>query len=284
MGGPLERPSHSLKFREAPVDAPQPSESASEGVADCPAETADPPDTRAAREPPPSTHKWGFGAFFLAWAVFLVVSVVVSATVNLHDPSERVGNGLLLALILPTLSAGVVAVVIPFVRGNGPVTDFRLRCSWEDLRAGLTIGAVGMVLTTVASVLWAKWIGDDQATSTVSRLLAGVRLRPAVAVVVFLHVWLVAPICEELLYRGLLWGAMERLRWSQTTVFVLTTAAFAIGHFEPERTVLLLVIALPIGLARMVTGRLAASVVAHQLNNFLPALGMLMISLHLMPS
>jgi len=43
------------------------------------------------------------------------------------------------------------------------------------------------------------------------------------------------------------------------------------------------VITIPIGLARMVTGRLTASVIAHQVNNFLPALGLLLVSLGLLP-
>nr|WP_246300331.1 CPBP family intramembrane glutamic endopeptidase [Actinopolyspora biskrensis] len=133
-------------------------------------------------------------------------------------------------------------------------------------------------------MLWTRWVGTEQANSAVGSLLEEVRLPPALAVVIFLHVWLVAPVCEELLYRGLLWGAMEKLRFSQVTVFLLTTAIFAIGHFEPARTVLLLVIAVPIGLARLITGRLTASVVAHQVNNFLPALGLLLMSLGLLPA
>ena len=51
------------------------------------------------------------------------------------------------------------------------------------------------------------------------------------------------------------------------------------GHLEPLRTTLLLVIAVPIGLARFFTGRLLGSVVAHQMNNFLPALAILLTGL-----
>ena len=52
--------------------------------------------------------------------------------------------------------------------------------------------------------------------------------------------------------------------------FVVTTLLFALAHFEFTRTPLLFVVALPIALARMRTGRLTASVVAHQVNNLLP--------------
>ncbi|CAM05227.1 hypothetical protein A8924_6401 [Saccharopolyspora erythraea NRRL 2338] len=228
-------------------------------------------------------HRWGFGAFFLAQAVFVLVSVMLAAYFgSLHDEGSRFGVALVLMLMVPTLLAGAVAVVITMVRGNGPRVDFGLEWRWKDVTTGLGIGAIGLVTTTIASTIWLSWVGPD-AQSTVSGLLDGVRLPPALAVVIFLHVWLIAPICEELLYRGLLWGAMERLRWSRVTAFVLSTAVFAIGHLEPERTLLLLVIAIPIGVARMVTGRLTASVVAHQVNNFLPAVGLLLISLGVMP-
>ncbi|MEV0704410.1 type II CAAX endopeptidase family protein [Saccharopolyspora sp. NPDC050389] len=232
-----------------------------------------PPEAAPAR-----THRWGLGAFFFAQAIFVLVSVTLAAALGSPD-----GMALVLMLVLPTVLAGAVAVLITVVRGNGPRLDFGLEWRWSDVTTGLAIGGIGLVTTTIATMLWVRWTGPD-AQSTVSSLLDGVQLPPALAVVIFLHVWLVAPLCEELLYRGLLWGAMERLRWSQLNVFVLSTAVFAIGHLEPERTALLLVIAIPIGVARMVTGRLTASVVAHQVNNFLPALGLLLLSLGLLPA
>ncbi|MGW3469218.1 CPBP family intramembrane glutamic endopeptidase [Saccharopolyspora sp. NPDC000995] len=225
------------------------------------------------------THRWGLGAFFFAQAIFVLVSVTLAAALGSPDSVT-----LVVMLVLPTVLAGAVAVVITVVRGNGPRLDFGLEWHWSDVTTGLAIGGVGLVTTTIASMLWMKWMGPGEGQSTVSSLIDGVQLPPALAVVIFLHIWLVAPLCEELLYRGLLWGAMERLRWSQLNAFVLSTAVFAIGHLEPERTVLLLVIAIPIGVARLVTGRLTASVVAHQVNNFLPALGLLLISLGLLPA
>ena len=234
---------------------------------------------------PKRTHRWGFGAFFLAEGVFVLVSVLLSAHFgHLSQTGPRFAPALLLSLVLPSVLAAGAAVLITVVRGNGPRADFGLRWSWSDVRTGLGIGGVGLVTTTVATELWVAWAGPAHANSAITELIGGGRIPPAVAVLVFLHVWLVAPLCEELLYRGLLWGAMERLRWGQLAVFALSTAMFAIGHLEPERTWLLLVIALPIGAARLVTGRLTASVVAHQVNNFLPALGILLISLGLMPA
>ncbi|GAA2356949.1 type II CAAX endopeptidase family protein [Saccharopolyspora halophila] len=227
---------------------------------------------------PVRTHRWGLGAFLFAEAVFVLTSVVLAAVFSAPGTAAVV-----LMLVLPTVLAGLVAVGITLVRGNGPRLDFGLQWRRSDVTTGLAIGGIGLVTTMVATTLWMRWEGAG-ANSTVSSVLDGVRLPPALAVLVFLHIWLVAPVCEELLYRGLLWGAMERMRWSQLNVFVLSTALFAIGHLEPSRTWLLLIIAIPIGLARMVTGRLTASVIAHQVNNFLPAVGVLLIAMGWMPA
>jgi membrane protease YdiL (CAAX protease family) len=104
-------------------------------------------------------------------------------------------------------------------------------------------------------------------------------MNPLLAVLVFLDVWLIAPLCEEILYRGLLWGAMERRSWNRWLILVITTVVFAAAHFELLRAPLLIVIGLPMGLARMLSGRLPASIIAHQINNFLPALGLMLLLL-----
>ncbi len=259
------------------MTAPQPPDSRDEG--------AQPPaEARSTQPVVPAVPRWGFGAFFLAEAVFVLASVALAAVFGDFGERASAGPVFVLILMLPTLLAGAVAVAATVVRGNGPRHDLGLHWHKSDVTTGLTIGFAGLVVTTVATMAWTRWVGPDQASSAIGSLLQGIRMPPALAVVIFLHVWLVAPVCEELLYRGLLWGAMERLRFNQITVFVLTTAIFAIGHLEPARTVLLLVIAVPIGLARLVTGRLTASVVAHQVNNFLPAVGLLLMSLGLLPA
>ena len=86
----------------------------------------------------------------------------------------------------------------------------------------------------------------------------------------------VAPLCEEIVYRGLLWGAVERLRVPRWVPFVVTTLLFALAHFEFTRTPLLLVVAIPIALARLYTGGLLASIVAHQVNNLLPGVALML--------
>ena len=244
----------------------------------------------AAPKPPP--HRWGFGAFLLAEAVFLATAVLVRIAAMLpyllrgEDPPRDAdglavlpGPMLVVALALPPLAAAAVALIATRVRGNGPVIDLRLRFGWRDVGIGVACGFAGLVLTIPLSWLWVYVVGEDRANSAVGEVFDGLTLPVVLAVLVFLDVWLLAPICEEILYRGLLWGAMERREWNRWIVLGISTAVFALAHFEPVRAPLLLFIGLPIGLARMLSGRLAAPVIAHQVNNLLPALWLMLVLL-----
>ncbi|HEY3260897.1 MAG TPA: CPBP family glutamic-type intramembrane protease [Pseudonocardiaceae bacterium] len=238
------------------------------------------------RRPP---HRWGFGAFLLAEATFLVTSLLVPVVAMFPyvlrdrgvapDRTALPGPVLISALAVPPLLAAAVALVATKIRGNGPVVDLRLKFGWRDVGIGAACGFGGLLPTLLLGWLWVYVVGEDNATSAVGEVFDGLHLPAALAVLVFLDVWLVAPICEEILYRGLLWGAMERREWNRWLILGVTSVVFALAHFEPIRAPLLLVIGLPIGLARLLSGRLAAPIIAHQINNFLPALGLLLLLL-----
>lgn len=247
-----------------------------------PLPTVGPPRT----DPP---RAWGFGAFLLAEAVFLLASMVVPVVAvipytmwhpgSVTDDSPMPGPVLVAALTVPPLLAAIVGLLVTRLRGNGPVVDLRLRFGWRDVGIGVVCGVVGVFLTVPLGLLWSRWVGEEDATSAVSEVFDGRQLSILLAVIVFLDVWLLAPVCEEIIFRGLLWGAMEHREWNRWLVLVLTTTVFALAHFEWKRAPLLLAIGLPIGVARMLSGRLAAPVIAHQINNFLPAVALTMLLL-----
>ncbi|GAA3461790.1 CPBP family intramembrane glutamic endopeptidase [Saccharothrix longispora] len=239
------------------------------------------------REPEParSGQRWGFGAFLLVEAIFILSAVFITAIAR--TSGTDLGNSvafILVGSIVPTVLAAAAAVAITHLRGNGPLQDLRLGWDWADVKVGLKLGALGLVLTYVAAVVWSRVVGDQNATSAIGELVDGAALPLGAAVAMFLYVCFLGPVCEEVIYRGLLWGAIERQRWSRWAAFTLTTLIFAASHLEPLRTSLLIVIAIPIGIARLITRRLTASVVAHVVNNFLPGLTLLLVSVGVMPA
>ncbi|WP_367128509.1 lysostaphin resistance A-like protein [Saccharothrix sp. HUAS TT1] len=218
--------------------------------------------------------------FLAAQVTMMVVSVLVLVSAGSVDSAPADG-WLLALLVLPSSSAAVVAVLGVTWLGGGPRAgrvwrELAVRWNLRDVGIGLALGVGGLALTLPAAAAWAAWVGDDQATSAVGDAFAGRELSRVAAVVTFLAVWLIAPLAEELLFRGVLWRALEHLRWNRWVVFAVTSLVFSLAHLELLRTPLLLVLSIPIGLARLLTGNLVASVVAHQVNNFLPALALLL--------
>ena len=241
------------------------------------------PDATVSSQPAvasPPAHRWGLGAYVSVEAVFLLASVAVAAV--LGDRLTSSAGALAIALVVPTVLAAGTALLITWARGNGPAVDLGLQWSRRDVGLGLAFGFGGLVVTIPASILYLAIAGSDT-TSAVGEEFNGVRSGPVLAAVVFVIVVLVAPLCEEIVYRGLLWGAVERLGAHRWWALGITTVVFALAHFELTRTPLLFVVAIPIALARLYSGRLVASVVAHGVNNLLPAVSLVLMLLGVLP-
>ncbi len=231
-------------------------------------------------QPPRAPHRWGLGAYLLVEVTFLLLSVLLSYLLAGRLTSSA--GAIALALAVPTVGAAGLALLITRIRGNGPRIDLGLRMTRRDVVIGLLCGLAGLVITIPASLLYVAIVGTD-ASSAVGDAFGGVRAGPVLAILVFVIVVFVAPLCEEIVYRGLLWGAVERLGANRWWTLVVTTVVFALAHFEFSRTPLLLVVAIPIGVARVITGRLSAGVIAHQINNLLPGVVLMLSVLGAVP-
>lgn len=224
--------------------------------------------------------------FVAAEVVFLALTLLTLAWYVSADPSivergQLPNSGLLVLLIVPALGAALVAIAATALFGAGSRTarlrrELALRCGPRAAGTGAAIGLGGLLLTIPVATVWANWADGDRATSAVSEALADRQLPTAAVVTVFLVVWLIAPAAEEVLFRGALWQALEHWGINRWVVFAVTSGLFSLAHLELLRTPLLLVLSIPIGLARMFTGSLVGAIVAHQVGNFLPALTLLL--------
>jgi membrane protease YdiL (CAAX protease family) len=77
---------------------------------------------------------------------------------------------------------------------------------------------------------------------------------------------LMAPLVEELVFRGLLYGWIES-RCNSTAALIVSSLAFAAAHFEPAHIVLVLPLGFLFGWLRQRTNSLVPSLVAHVVNN-----------------
>lgn len=212
----------------------------------------------------------GFGGFYV---VSLIVTGAASAVAVDPDAVRTSLRGpVVLLALLPNLLLGVGPAAVAWWRGNGPLRDFGIRFTREDLSVGFSCGVVALAAGLVVNYLLQAWVyhgrnalnaGQEIQQLTGSR---SVWLVIALVFIVFL-----APLSEEMLVRGALWGALEYHRVPVSLVLPMTALVFAFLHQEPTLTLGLFCQGLALGWARMRTGRIGASMIAHATNNLVPA-------------
>lgn len=163
----------------------------------------------------------------------------------------------LLPLLGLFFGVGLLAVIVamaPLGRAALPALGFR-RVGWKPLVLG-TLGTTA--LSVAVSQLGIEPQGVKQAMN--------IAREPAAFLITLFLLAGLAPLVEELVFRGLLYGWIES-RWGAGLAFVVSSLAFAAAHIEPAHALLVLPLGLMFGLLRWRTGSLWPSLVAHMANN-----------------
>jgi membrane protease YdiL (CAAX protease family) len=214
------------------------------------------------QQDPPADLAWGLIAFLVGFGAYYLVSLAIIGFLPPPD-GPRAGARLVVPLVA-NLLLGLVPWWFSRRRGRGILEDFGFLPTRRDVMVGLACGVVSLVAGLIISLLVARII-PPQAAPVSSHLDAWL-----VAYVAFLVIG--APITEELLVRGALWGALAHYGVPRLTILALTALIFAFLHLDPSRLASLFAQGLAIGTARLVTGRIGASMVAHATNNLLPGI------------
>jgi uncharacterized protein len=217
---------------------------------------------------------WGFTAFFVGYGGFYLVSLIVSglfpSRASGFDPTRPPDLGpLLLLAFAPNVLLGLVPALFSWFRGRGLRSDFGIVPTLRDVKVGLACGAVALLASLLLGAVLISLSGPPP-EERISQLAHGPK---SIWLLLFLlFAFIGAPLTEELLMRGALWGALEHYRVPRAAILVLTALIFAFIHQEIWRLPVLFVGGIAIGTARMITGRVGASMIAHATNNFLPTL------------
>jgi uncharacterized protein len=222
------------------------------------------------RAPGPSI---GLAEAAVAWLGAWLVGNIVSAAILAAEGSERPSEAPLWVVVASAVALWVplLAVVWTVSRrfGTGDVlADFAVRFRMSDL-AGVPLGALcQLVLVPVLYWPLQRWWPDtfdaDKLEENARDLwdrADGLWLVALVAIVV-----IGAPFVEELVYRGLLQGAMTR-RIPGLPGVALVALWFAVIHFRPVEYLGLFAFGLVLGVCAWRTGRLGLSIVAHMAFN-----------------
>jgi len=172
---------------------------------------------------------------------------------------------------------GMVAIAALLARWRG----FAVASSFGWRRCGTVILAVALLagLSLEPALGWFAVLLVEQfevLDAAHMEAIAGfLREGPAAQRMLFAAVVLVlAPVAEELLFRGFLWSTLER-SLPPGLVWLLTSLIFALYHFDPLHVLSVLPLAVALGWLRMVSGSVWPAIAAHFGNNAVAVLWLL---------
>ncbi len=229
---------------------------------------ADEPD----RLPPPArlTLPLALGAYFVG---LVLSAVAVSQMVEDGSGIEAMNGVETFVSSLPLfLSLAGGALVIPALGGLSPGSALRLdRFRWYDVPAGLVGGALAQLALIPIYAPILKFIDDD--VSTAARELTD-RFSDNELWLLVLMVAVVAPLCEELFFRGLVQGGLER-SLPTAPALALSAVIFGAVHFQLLQFLGLGLFGLVLAVALNRTGRLSVTIFLHMGFNLMGLAGLL---------
>lgn len=212
---------------------------------------------------------WGLGdvaAGVLAAQVLSIVAVgVVFAATGWQSLSDSPiwATGVLQIPLWLGLSGAVV--LAGRLKGNGVAADFGLAMRPLDAPLGIVVGVASqLVLLPVLywPVLELSGRSSDELSEPAEELASRAQ-GSAGWVVLAVMVVIAAPVVEELFYRGLVLGSMNKRGWSPWLSIVASSALFAAMHFQPLQFVGLFAFGVVLALLTRVHGRLGPAIWAH---------------------
>ena len=206
----------------------------------------------------------------------MLTGVVLGAIAVLGDlgalatDSEReidVGTAWLpFLIVVPALLQACYVLWVVRRKGRGASADLAVRFKSVDLGIGAVLFAAGVTVATASAVAMEQLFGINPSAAVADLIedsdstaggISGWILLLAVLVA------LVIPVIEEIVYRGLLWSALEKRGMGETAVLIVSSLIFAAIHLEPARFPILFVLGVALGYGRIRTGRLGPCVTAH---------------------
>jgi membrane protease YdiL (CAAX protease family) len=212
-----------------------------------------------------------FGGYAAAWILGQFLFLVIVSAADAMGAVDLVEGD---PIPIPLLFIGTSVSWLVYIgmlswlsrrEGTGSfVDDYGLAVEWRDL-AGLPIGvAAQLVLLPLVywplTELWPGTFNEDKLSENAEELVDranGIGVPLLVVMVV-----LAAPVVEELVYRGLLQGALVR-RIGRIAGLLVAAAFFALVHFRPVEYPGLFVAGLVFGACALVSGRLGPAIAAH---------------------
>lgn len=214
-----------------------------------------PPEDRGVAEPPSLTRPWGLGdatvALLLGYAAAIFVGMMLG-----FDESSPIGE--LFVANLPLYAAlGGTPWLVTTLRGAGPGAELGLRVRPIDLAAV----PLGGALQVAVGWAYAPFVERSRLEAPARELADRAGGSWGWALLVLMTV-VIAPVVEELFYRGLVQRTLRR-RLTAPAAVAITAVVFAALHFQPLQFPGLFAFGVLAGALAVRSGRLGPAMAAH---------------------
>lgn len=184
--------------------------------------------------------------------IFLLALPVIGFGVVQFLPDHGIMTALGAFFVIGLLA--VILAAAPLGRAAFPTLGLR-PASWKYA----IVGALG----TLALSIGVSQLGiEPQGVKQVIELVR----EPRQLILSLLFLALLAPVVEELVFRGLFYGWVAG-RWGGLPALIVSSLAFAAAHFEPAHVILVLPLGILFGWLRWRSDSLLPSLFAHVVNN-----------------
>jgi membrane protease YdiL (CAAX protease family) len=171
-----------------------------------------------------------------------------------------------IALLQIPYDGALAAVAIFAVRrkGNGVVRDLCARMRWLDIPVGLAIGLVAQVVGNLLylPIYWLTDVTSKDVSEPAQTLTDKASGNAGGVVLLVLVTVVMAPVVEELFFRGLVLRSAER-RWGTAWAIAFSSVLFGITHFELLQLPPLALFGAIAAILTVRTGRLGPAIWAH---------------------
>jgi membrane protease YdiL (CAAX protease family) len=210
----------------------------------------------------PTPRRWGLLDALLAVGVGLLGSVIVaSILLGAEDTTATVGERFLVNLPL-WAGLGLIPLWATSAKGAGPRVEIGLDASWVDLPIGIVVGTA-LQLVVIPLLYWPlSGVIDREEVEAPARELVDSVGGAGGWFVLVVTVAVMAPLVEEIFYRGMLQHGFARSMPMWTSV-VLTAVIFGLMHFQLIQLLGLIAFGLAAGALVAWTGRLGTSMSTH---------------------
>lgn len=178
-----------------------------------------PPGPQPAVSPAPrptDEPRWGLGEALVGLILSQVAAGVVASVLLLGGDWDSMDDAPMWVTALATLALqatlAAVAVWATVNKGFGLVRDFAVRVAWSDVGTGVLLGVLAQLVLVPAVTFPLLWLTDTDVdeVSRSARELTDRATTPVGVVSLVIAVGVVAPIVEEVFFRGLLFGAFKK--------------------------------------------------------------------------